>query len=220
MPEGTTLRHYAHDQITALFKKKKKNQSHACACGHQMCQKLAVCVPFVSVVLVVPQPIGVRVLNQLISRSFWFNSCSFVSLPGETTHFQSFQIAMPKWKLKVSSWVINLVKTLHTKLSGKNVFAVMFPCTVWSTQSTKHVKCSACFLGLFCLPWRNVWRWMTCQLEASHQQRESDWKYTKDFVFYGLWDAVFTAFGCNLSRDAFHKFLCSAQHCSLCSQSC
>ena len=76
------------------------------------------------------------------------------------------------------------------------------------------MKCSARFLGLFCRPWQNVRRRTTCQLEVSHQQRKSDRKYTEDFPFCGLWDAVFTAFGCNSSRDIFHTFLCSAQ-CSL-----
>ena len=64
-------------------------------------------------------------------------------------------------------------------------------------------------------PWRNVWRWTMYQLEMSHQQRKSVRKYSEDFPFYGLWDAVFTAFRCNLSRDAFHKFLFGAQHSSL-----
>ena len=38
----------------------------------------------------------------------------------------------------------------------------------------------------------------------------SEWKVVGSMLkishFYGLWDGVFTAFGCNLSRDAFHNF--------------
>ena len=35
----------------------------------------------------------------------------------------------------------------------------MFLCIVQSVQSTQHVKCSACFLRLFCCPWWNVRLW-------------------------------------------------------------
>ena len=81
-----------------------------------------------------------------------------------------------------------------------------FLCIVWSMQSAQHVKCSTYFLGLFCCPWRNVWRWAmhyAHQLEVSHQQRKSNRKYAEYFPFYGLWDAIFRAFGCNSSRDTF-----------------
>ena len=178
---------------------------------------------FVSVLLVVPQLVGVRVLNQLTNCSIRFNSCSYASLPGETTpvfnHFKS-----PCWseKQKVSSRVINLVKKTHTKLSRQNISPEKFLCIVRSTQSTQHVKCSTCFLGLFCHPWRNIHQ-MTHRLEASHQLRKRDRKDAENFPFNGLWDAVFTAFGCNLSGDDFHLFtifFSGAQHRSVCSRSC
>ena len=154
-----------------------------------------------SVVLVVPQPVGVRVLNQLTNHSVQFNS-----------HFSHFKLPCPSKKLKVSSLVINFVKKTRTKLSRKNISTEKFLCIVWSMQSTQRVKCSACFLGLFCHPWWNVWRQMMRQLEAAHQQRTSSRKYTENFPFYGLWDTIFIAFGLNLSGDAFHKFHCSVQH--------
>ena len=90
----------------------------------------------ISVVLVVPQPISVRILNQLTNHSVRFSSRSYASLPGETTSvFSHFK--RPSWseKQKASSWVINLVKKLHTKFSGKNIS------TEKSVQSAQHVKC-------------------------------------------------------------------------------
>ena len=93
----------------------------------------------------------------------------------------------------------------HTKLSRQNISPEKFLCIVRSVQSTQHVKCSTCFLGLFCRPWRDIHR-MTHQLEASHQLRKRDRKDAENFPFNGLWDAVFTAFGCNLSGDDFHLY--------------
>ena len=43
------------------------------------------CAFFSSVMLVVPQPISIRVLIQVTSCSIRFSSCSYASLPGETT---------------------------------------------------------------------------------------------------------------------------------------
>ena len=152
-----------------------------------MCQQQAARVPFfVSVVLVVPQPVGVHVLNQLTNCSVWFNSSSYASLPGEMTHvFNHLKLPCRSEKQKTSSRVINLVKKTHTKLSRKNISPEKFLCIVQSTQSTQHVKCSTCFLGLFCRPWRNIHR-MTHQLEASHLLRKRDRKDAENFPFNGL----------------------------------
>ena len=80
------------------------------------------CVFFVSVVLVVPQPISVRVLNQLTNCSVWFNSRSYASFPGEMTSvFNHFKSPCRSEKLKANSQVINLVQKMHTRLSGKNI---------------------------------------------------------------------------------------------------
>ena len=225
-----------------------------CVCGGmKMCLQQVEWVPFfASVLLVVPQPVSVHVLNLLTNHNVRFSFHSYVSLRGETTCFQSFQIAMPKRKLKASSWVINLIKqqqqqqqnthqTFQEAYIYRKVFlflywwclaffshgslrkvsrkpkqnvvlllflftlqsAEKFLCIVRSVQSTQHVKCSACFLGLFCCPWWNVRHSAVHQLEVLHQQRKSNRKYTEYFPFYGLWDAIFTAFGCNSSRYIF-----------------
>ena len=174
-------------------KNNNKNCLFSTTCVHQMCQQLVAHVPFL--------------WCWLCLTSWWDDFC-----------FQSFQIVLPK--LKASSQVVNLVKKRHTKISGKNIHTEKFPCIVQSMQSIRHVKSSVCFLGLFCRPLQNVWCQMTYQLKVLHQQSKSNGKYAEDFPFYGLWDTVFAAFGCNLSRDAFHKILCSAQHHSLCNQSC
>ena len=130
--------------------------------------------------------------NQLTkNHSVWFNSCSYVSLPGETTsvfrHFKS-----PCWseKLKASSRVMNLVQKKCTpKFLGRALYRNV------SVHCTINVECQACevqhlllqFLGLFCRPWQNVRRRTTCQLETSHQQRKSNRKYSEDFplIFMG-----------------------------------
>ena len=152
--------------------------------------RLRLCL-FHLVVLVVPQPISICVLNQLTRHSVWFNSRSFASLPGETTSiFNHFKLPCWSKKLKVSSWVINLIQKMHTELSRKNISTEKFLCIVQSTHSTQHVKYSACFLGHFCRPWQNVRRQTTGQLEASHQQRKSNRKYAEKFLFYGLWDTA------------------------------
>ena len=62
--------------------------------------------------------------------------------------------------------------------------------SVHCTISAEHLACQVQhqlfqFLGLFCCPWRNVWRQTTHQLEASCRQRQSDRKYTKISHFRG-----------------------------------
>ena len=104
----------------------------------------------VSVVLVVLQPVGIHVLNQLTSCRIWFNSHSCVLLPGKTTSFfNHFKLPCQSKSLK-QTHVINLIKISHIKLFGKNISTETFLCIVRSVQSTQHVKCSARFRGLFC----------------------------------------------------------------------
>ena len=110
----------------------------------------------------------------------------------------------------------------HTKKNPSKVYMYtekfLVHCTINAERLACEVQCLLLkFLWLFCHPRQNVWRWTMHQ--ASHQQRKSGRKYAGDFPFYGLWDIVFTAFGCNSSRDAFHIFPCSAKHRSLSSQS-
>ena len=50
--------------------------------------------------------------------SLWFNSHSWASLPGETTSvFSHFKSPCQSGKLKVSSWVINLVQAMTCSIS-------------------------------------------------------------------------------------------------------
>ena len=91
-----------------------------------------------------------------------------------------------------------------------------FLCVVRSTQSAKHVKCSACFFS----SWRNVRRRTTRQLEASHQQRKSDRKYAEDFplIFMGCdvirGEKLFTNFFVvhNIALSAADHDICSGAH--------
>ena len=90
--------------------------------------------------------------------------------------FQSFQITCQSWKRAPRGYILS---KNPTELSSKNISTE--ECIVRSMQTAHHVKCSACFLRLFCLPWQNVRRQTTHQLEASHQQRKSNRKYAEDF---------------------------------------
>ena len=91
-----------------------------------------------------------------------------------------------------------------------------FLCVVRSTQSAKHVKCSASFFS----SWRNVQRRTMRQLEASHQKRKSDRKYAEDFplIFMGCdviqAETLFTNFFVvhNISLSAADHDICSGTH--------
>lgn len=150
--------------------------------------------------------------NQLTSHSVRLIPALMHHFVMRRLRFQSFQVTMPMQKasseLPGDKFHQN---TVHQTFWERYIYIYIL-CIVWPVQSTQHVKCSACFLGLFCHPWWNVWRQMMRQLEAAHQQRTSSRKYTEGFPFYGLWDTIFIAFGLNLSGDAFHKFHCSVQH--------
>ena len=122
---------------TLPWKKKRFIFDLVHACGHQMCQQKAARVPFfVSVVLVVPQPVGVRVLNQLTNCSVRFNSCSFASLPGEMTHvFNHFKSLCWSEKQKTSSRVISQQKKIFQE---EYIYRkVSVPCTV----NAEHPAC-------------------------------------------------------------------------------
>ena len=115
-----------------------------CACGHQMCQQQAARVPFfVSLVLVVPQPVGVHVLNQLTNCSVWFNSRSYASLPGEMTHvFNHFKSPCQSEKQKTSSQVINLVKKHTPNFPGRIYLQKSF-CALYSQRRAPSMLSAA-----------------------------------------------------------------------------
>ena len=88
-------------------------------------------------------------------------------------------------------------------------YTEQFLCIVRSTQSTKLVKCSACFSSLW-----NVRRRTTCRREVSHQQRKSNRKYAEDFplIFRVIWaETLFTNFFVvhNISLSAADHDICS-----------
>ena len=168
----------------------------------------------VSEVLVVPQPIGIRVLTS-------WPIVVFGSIPTLMHHFlvrqPPFSVISNRhaearsWK-RAPRWWISSKENAHQKF-WEEYYAVR------STQSAKHVKCFS------------SWDFLSSMAECTTLNIASTWSVTSTkekwyevrwrfpINFYGLWDAVFTAFGCNLSGDTFHKFLCSAQHCCLSSQS-
>ena len=78
----------------------------------------------------------------------WFSSHSYASLPGETTSvFNHCKLPCRSEKLKASFRVMNLVKKKKHQNFQEECYTEMFLCIVRSTQSTMHVKCSACFFS-------------------------------------------------------------------------
>ena len=183
------------------------------ACGHQIHQQLVAHVPFfVSEVSVVPQPIGVRILTG-------WPVVVFSSIPALMHHFLVRRLPfsiISNCHAEAPGWWISPEKRTPKFLGRVLYRKVSVHCTI----NTEHPACEVQhlvlpFLGPSCRPWRNVRHRTMHQLEVSHQQRKSDRNYAEDFPFYGLWDAVLTAFWRNSCGDAFYKFLCSAQHRSL-----
>ena len=191
---------------------------------------------FVSEVLAVPQPVSVRILT----------SCPIVvfgSIPALLHHFLAKRLPFSiisnrhaearSWKWAPEWWISCFFLKRTPRISRKSIYRKV------SAHCTISAECQACevqlmllqFLGFFCRPWQNVRCQTTHQLECTMSNNASTWSVTSTkekrlevrwrfpINFYGLWDAVITAFGCNSSGDAFHKFLCSAQHHCLCSRS-
>ena len=86
------------------------------ACGHQMRQQPVACAFFVSEMLVVPQPISIRVLTSWPVVAF-SSPLLCVTSWQDNFRFQSFQMAVPK---QAPGWWV-LSKKLHTKVSWKIV---------------------------------------------------------------------------------------------------
>ena len=164
-----------------------------CACGHQMCQQPVACecVPF--------SCLWLWLCHSQLKRS----SHSYMSLPSKTTSvFSHFKLPCQSEKLKVSSRVINLVpKNTHQT----------FQCSMLSAAPASWDFCVA-HGRMYDIKRRINWK--------HHINREKAIGSTLNISYFVGWNTVFTAFGCNLSRDAFHKFLCSAHHHCLCSWSC
>ena len=143
------------------------------ACGHQMRQQPVACAFFVSEMLVVPQPISIRVLTSWPVVAF-SSPLLCVTSWQDNFRFQSFQMAVPK---QAPGWWVLSKKTAHQSFL-EDCYTEKFMCIVHSTQSAKREEqCLLLqFLGLFCHPWRNVRCQTTRQLETSHQQRTSYFK--------------------------------------------
>ena len=129
--------------------------------------------------------------------------------------FQSFQIAMPKREAESELLGDESCQKNAPKFLGR-VCTEQFLCVVQSTQSAKHVKCSACFFS----SWWNVQCRTTHQLEASHQQRKSDRKYAEDFPLICMGcdviraEMLFTNFFVvhNIALSAADHDICSGAH--------
>ena len=172
---------------------------------------------FLCQMLVAPQPVGVCVLTT-------WPIVAFSSIPALMRHFLARQLPFSiisnchaearSWK-RAPRWWISPKKNAHQNFR-EEYDTEQFLCIVQSTQSAKHVKCSACFFS----SWRNVRRRTTRRLEVSHQQRKSDMKYAEDFplIFTGcdvIWaEMLFTNFFVvhNISLSAASHDLCSGAH--------
>ena len=140
-----------------------------CSCGHQIRQQPVVCVPLVSEMLVVPQPIGVCVLTS-------WPIVAFGSVLALTCHYLARQLpfsiisnhyAEVRSRNRAPGWWVSPKKIKKKKKFQEEYDTEQFLCIVQSMQSPKHVKCSACFFS----SWRNVRRRTMRELEVSHQKR-------------------------------------------------
>ena len=112
----------------------------------------------------------------------------------------------------------------HQKSTHQNFqeeyYTEQFLCVVRSTQSAKHVKCSACFFSSWDFSVTHGGMYDVEQLEASHQQRKSDRKYAEDFplIFMGCdvirAETLFTNFFVvhNIALSAANHDICSGAH--------
>ena len=175
--------------------------------------RLCMCL-FVSEMLVVPQPIGVRVLT------IW-PIVAFSSIPAFMRHFLArrrlFSIISNRhaevgsWKWAPRWWIPP--KNHTPKFPGRVLYRkVSVRCTINADQACEVQRLLLQFLGLFCCPWRNVQCRTTRHLEASHQQRKSDRKYAEDFPLIYM--------GCDvIQAEMLSQISLSAQYRSLCSRS-
>ena len=119
--------------------------------------RLSVCL-FVFEMLVVPQPIGVRILTSWPIVAFG-SIPTFVSLPGKTTSiFSHFKSACRSEKLKASSQVMSLVhihtQKMRTRISGKSIIQKSF-CALYDQHRAPSMWSAApasSVLGTFLSP--------------------------------------------------------------------
>ena len=215
---------YAHDHITTLAIREKKLYflSHACVWASNSPATGCTCAFFVSEMSIVPQPISLHVLTS-------WPVIAFGSIPTLVRHFlarwllfsviSNHHAEVRSSKRAPGWWILSKNNNNHTpKFPGrvlyrKSLCASYDQCGVpsmWSAALASSV------LGTFLSPMvecmtssKASTRYVTSTKE---KWKEVPWRIN----FYGLWD---TAFGHNSSEDTFHKFLFSAQHCSLCSRS-
>ena len=145
--------------------------------------QLCVCL-FVSDVLVVPQPIGIRVLTS-------WPIVAFGSVSAFMRHFLARRLPFSiisnrhakarSWKRAPGWWISPKKRT--PKFPGRVLYrTVSVRCTISAERQACEVqRLLLQFLGLFCHPWWNVRHRTARQLEASHQQRKGDRKYAEDF---------------------------------------
>ena len=149
MLKGTAIRsgsyHYAVPQKTKII----YFWSYACMWASNLPATSCACAFFVSEMSVVPQPIGIRVLTSWPIVAFGSVPALMLCVTSWWDfRFQSLQIAMPKREAESE---LPGDKSRQKKRAHQNFWeeydTEQFLCVVWSTQSTKHVKCSACFFS-------------------------------------------------------------------------
>ena len=167
--------------------------------------RLCVCL-FVSKILVVPQPIGVRVLTSwpiIVFGSIPTLMCHFLARRLLFSIISNRHAKASSWKW-APRWWISPQKT-HTKISGKSTIQNNF-CALYDQHRVPSMWSAATASSVL----GGMYDTSAWSITSTKEKREEvRWRFPINF--YGLWR--------NSSGDAFHKFLCSAQYRSLCSQS-
>ena len=117
------------------------------SCGHQIRQQPVVRVPFCVWGVGCATANRRSRFNHLTNHSVQFKIRFYASSWRGDFCFQSFQIAISKWEAE--SELLgdgSRQKTAHQNFL-EEYYTEQFLCIVRSTQSTKHVKCSACFFS-------------------------------------------------------------------------
>ena len=163
--------------------------SHACVCASNSPAASCVCAFLcVSEVLVVPQPVSVRILTG-------WPIIAFGSIPALMRHFLArwllFSIISSRhaearsWKQAPGWWISP--KNHTPEFSGRALYRkVSVHCTINTERPACEVqRLLLLFWGPSCHPWRTVQCQTMHALKASLQQMKSDSKYTKISHFMG-----------------------------------